>query len=242
MTDGLEFATADVFDNKKLNQKCTTIGNGTQLNALINPHAGQQIYPTDSSNGWLIDRPDSRDSADTKWHYPQLRVGSVTTIGENPGVESVLAGPSIQNSSKYFLFTLPTTEKFYKITNVEGIGGNTNASATHTTQAGVDIFDTNTGNSISVALSPKVSSQGGVGFNHGFNHRMYIPGGSVCAIWIAATGANSFTFGRRTSGTNPTTWAVWESTTTTPYTQNTGSTFTSNHNNLLFVVTYQGYY
>jgi len=239
---GTEWETADTFLDTRLNQKTQAIGNNNQLNSITTTYSGQAIYPLDAGNGWLADRPDSRDAANTKWHYPQLRVGSVGTIGENPGVETALNGTSITNAAMYVgTVTLPTTEKFYKITEVSGTGGN--ASATTTLQSGIDIFDTTTKFSLNVALSTKVNPVSAVSFGFNYFHRYLIPGGSTCVVWINNTSVNSFTLGRRVSGTNARSWSIWTGAPTSPYTgQAAPPTASATYTNLSFVVSYQGYY
>ena len=239
---GTEWETADTFSDTRLNQKTQAIGNTNQLNSITTTYPGQAIYPLDAGNGWLADRPDSRDAANTKWHYPQLREGSVGTIGENPGVETSLNGTAITNAAMYVgTFTLPTTEKFYKITGVTGTGGN--LTQTTTLQSGIDIFDTTTKFSLNVALTTKVNYTDGASFGFSYFHRCLIPGGSTCVVWINNTAAFSFTLGIRTSGANDTSWTTYSGAPTTPYTgQATPPTFASTFNTLGFVLTYQGYY
>ena len=240
---GTEWETADTFSDTRLNQKTQAIGNSNQLNLITTTYPGQAIYPLDAGNGSLADRPDSRDAANTKWHYPQLRVGSVGRIGENPGVETNLGGTSILNAAMYVgTFTLPTTEKFYKITEVSGAGGS--ASGTTTLQSGIDIFDTTTKFSLNVALTTKEDRTASAAINFTYFNRCLIPGGSTCVVWISNTSSvTTFTLGLRTSGTNATSWSTFTGAPTTPYTgQATPPTLSNTFTNMNFVVSYQGYY
>lgn len=242
MTDGLEFAIADIFDNKKLNQKTTFVGNTTQIGAINTTYAGQEAYPTESSNDWILDRADTRDAENTKWFKPQLRLGTLTTIGENPGVAHSSSGPSITSAGMYVgEFTLPTTEKFYQVTTCAGKGGN--VSGTTLVQSGVDVFNTSTNCSVQVALSPRYTYTDVVGFTFYYGSRTFIPGGSTCRIWIAEQAGVIWRLLERDAGNNATTWTTFSGGGTSPYTGNANTLGTgAASTRLAFQVTYQGYY
>ena len=101
---GTEWETADTFLDTRLNQKTQAIGNSNQLNSITTTYPGQAIYPLDAGNGWLADRPDSRDAANTKWEYVGLwyTAGANVYIYSNPRGELDLRQLNIQISNRKF--------------------------------------------------------------------------------------------------------------------------------------------
>ena len=239
---GTEWETADTFLDTRLNQKTQAIGNSNQLNSITTTYPGQAIYPLDDGNGWLADRPDSRDAANTKWHYPQLRVGSAGSIGSVSlgGVYSAGGVTLNQNTTLFFHpFTLPTTEKFYKIKDIDYFRSLTMNSGTGVQiQSGIDIYDTTTGYRLNVALTERVDNS----TPSYYRHRCLIPGGSTCGVWFTHTGSTDTVIWNFSPVDLAYTWSYGTGSSATPYTQDTGALSSSTTNRIVFKVNYQGYY
>ena len=240
---GTEWETADIFSDTRLNQKTQAIGNSNQLNSITTTYPGQAIYPLDDGNGWLADRPDSRDAANTKWHYPQLRVGSVGSFGSVAGASFAADGVTLnQNQTLFFYpFTLPTTEKFYKITGVDWVKTLTNNSGTGVQiQSGIDIYDSTTGYRLNVALSGRYDNT----VPATYFHRCLIPAGATCGIWYTHTGStDTVIWNRRLDGTYTDSWTYRAGSSTTPYTQDTSTLTGGGTTNVTGLkVDWQGYY
>jgi len=181
----------DVGSPTKLAQKTAFIGTGYQI-SIMTTYAGQHAYCTKSGYGFFIDRVYFRDSTNTKW-FPFIK--SVTEASTTPVTDN--GTQAISASNRYYMFfTLPSTEKLYKITGIEWKNTNTE---TLSVQTGVDLVDANppvAANAISVARGRNTTQSGtavSIQRTSEMLHSEFIRGGTLLGAWIReSTGASGF--------------------------------------------------
>ena len=232
-----EWATADTFDRTKLNRKTRFVGTGEQATAFItSPQIGQQVYSTESDATFTIDKLSTYNSS-SAWVCPDIDAVDGDTGADNGGL-----GGNAVNVRYYKFFTLPTTEKFYVITQIDWFED----SASGNVFGGVDVVNVNPptiNSSLLAAVMPQYAAAGGAGaeINSPVYQSRILRGGTVCGAWLnSSTGS---TFRRKTSGEG-TNQSKNETYTSTPKLANTTTWNTSGSSlsyEVRMTVHYRGY-
>ena len=147
---GLEFDATDQPEKNRLNQKTRFVGTGAQINALT-AFAGQEAYCTVTGSGFTIDTVYFRNAANTAWNqFTQFATNLALTTETNIAVVTDNADFTAVAGVRYYaFFTLPSTEKLYKITGIEWKNG---ATVTGDIVAGIDYVDANPPSNVTALL------------------------------------------------------------------------------------------
>jgi len=143
---GTEWETADTFDTARLNKKTRFVGTGEQATTFItSPQIGQTVYSTESDSTFIKDKLAFYDSS-SAWVCPHITETSEQTLGDTSGT----GGGLTSGRKNYRIVTLPTTEKFYIITDISFREGNTSGNVL----LGADLLESTTP---SVSSAPLVA-------------------------------------------------------------------------------------
>ena len=194
---GTEFETADNFDPIRLNQKTRFVGKAIQATNLItDPQVGQCVFPTSTDGTFTSNKTHFRNSADTAWIDNEFSVTDYSNTHDVTTLNSV--DESLDDRRSYSFLTLPSTYRFYIITDLEiDVASATGASGSYV--FGADLVDSETPTSTHtplICIAPSYSI--GAGIPRTTIKRKVsskpLPAGAVLGLWINAdfTGSSNF--------------------------------------------------
>lgn len=229
MTDGLEFAQNDLFGSEKMNRKSLCVTTADQV-ALLDTYEGMQVYPTDTNATFHKDKLYNRNAGDTAWTENHIEETAESSLGATSSEQFVTA-----TNLKVFLtggLTLPTTEKFYLLTAIEGI---VNAGSAIKFLMGADFIS---GNAASlVALCQEGTSSVGTTTEKHSCYSRVLRGGQTFWPWFWAAGAAGI--GATTGSTRQSKSITYSN--SVPYHHTATLTTTGGANGAQFKVYYRGY-
>lgn len=199
--DALEYATDMTDLTTKSNRKMILVGNSTQLTGLTPTYPGQIIYATTTGGAFTADVYYKRDAANTTWTAGDVTIES----SEQTDIQTSGAATDVipQNVRYYGFFTLPSTEKFYKITKVEWKNGTTvNGNIT----CGIELVDANPPTLASTPLLGVTQEVAQAGTSTIQSSAVVsckpIRAGTLIGVWVCGSGATGKIFYTTGGATN----------------------------------------